>query len=442
MLIWPNSLRSTTPSRVELGSTGGACLRGAARRMRIESSLQLTPREPYQQPWRYFSSQGHVIDSDEGWEDAAQRQLPIFLIEGGQFQWPPVEVGFRQRVEGLELDGTSIELETLSVRPPIFRVARLASGTECTELIAEAMPHFAKSKVIYMDKDRGKAVDEFRTSVDYRPAHNATPIISEMERRAAALTRMPHEHFEAPQILKYGLGGYYHAHDDAARLQFYAANEELIARHHYGHYDRMLTLFWYMNTVPEGGETNFPRAGGLPAPSTMTSCVQGLRVQPEEGVAVLWYNMDPAGSVDECALHAACAVEAGEKYAINIWVYNKPLATRPAEWDPDHPRLPSIRGVSGPAAGGDLATEASWSPKRSLELVNAAAQGSSSVEVYWLGPQEPSLIAQVKPGERRHIDTFVGHHFEARLAQGVVARYEVALTPARQQFRFEPHLEL
>lgn len=31
---------------------------------------------------------------------------------------------------------------------------------------------------------------------------------------------------------------------------------------HYGHYDRYLTLYWYLNTLPDnaGGETNFPRA--------------------------------------------------------------------------------------------------------------------------------------------------------------------------------------
>ena len=38
---------------------------------------------------------------------------------------------------------------------------------------------------------------------------------------------------------------------------------------HYGHFDRMITLFWYLNDVEEGGETNFPWADIDKAPSTM-----------------------------------------------------------------------------------------------------------------------------------------------------------------------------
>jgi len=103
-----------------------------------------------------------------------------------------------------------------------------------------------------------------------------------------------------------------------------------------------------MNTVPQGGATNFPRAGGpngasLPSPPSMRKCTQGIMVAPVAGQAVLWYNMHPHGLQTPNALHAACAVEDGEKFAINIWIYNKPYPSPPAEWDPEHPQVKHLR---------------------------------------------------------------------------------------------------
>ena len=136
-------------------------------------------------PWRYFTPQGRPVHDKASW-DAALLQGPIFLIEGGQFQWPPVSVGFRQKVEGLVNSGVQIELETLSVRPPIFRVYGLASEEESQELITYAKQFFRQADVVYMDHDKGKAVDEFRTSLNYRPEHNETPLVAQMEAAAAS----------------------------------------------------------------------------------------------------------------------------------------------------------------------------------------------------------------------------------------------------------------
>ena len=54
------------------------------------------------------------------------------------------------------------------------------------------------------------------------------------------------------------------------------------------------------------------------------NCEVGLNVQPEEGAAVLWYNLDPAsGAVEEASFHAGCDVIEGEKWAANNWFYNR-----------------------------------------------------------------------------------------------------------------------
>jgi len=304
----------------------------------------------------------------------------------------------------------------------------LASKEETDALIEYAKPKFETADVVYMDHDKGKPVDLFRTSLNYRPNHNETLLIATMEARAASLTRMPPSHFESPQILEYAQGGFYHAHDDAARLEFYKEDRRLLTDHHYGFYDRMITVFWYMNTVPKGGETNFPRAHGGHVPPTMDKCVQGLMVAPVQGMAVMWYNMEPRGIVDPLALHSACAVGEGTKHAINIWVYNKDhQKTGPAR-DPKHPQLKIIRGENFV----EDSTQKKHPNSNSLSLINNVG---SRVEVFWHDGASLNLVADIEPNSKADMETFPGHRFTAKLASGVtVGSYVVKKKPSQQKF--------
>ena len=56
--------------------------------------------------------------------------------------------------------------------------------------------------VVRMDKDVGKKADEFRTSLDFRPARGETQLIADLEARAEMLTRIPASHQEPLQILE------------------------------------------------------------------------------------------------------------------------------------------------------------------------------------------------------------------------------------------------
>merc|ERR1712204_1010 len=95
---------------------------------------------------------------------------------------------------------------------------------------------------------------------------------------------------------------------------------------HMGHQDRLATVFWYLNDVPEGGETNFPKQGQkICAPLSRggpkhrhcsgtndghpASCRAGLKVKPERGTVVMWYNYHASGRGDVNALHAGCPVQ-------------------------------------------------------------------------------------------------------------------------------------
>ena len=101
----------------------------------------------------------------------------------------------------------------------------------------------------------------------------------------------------------------------------------------YGHKNRMVTVFWYLSDVTEGGHTAFPRAGapaGLAPPTTNKGCNPqdwsgpGLLVKPEKGKVIIFYSLYPNGEIDEHSLHGGCPVRNGIKWSANKWVWNKP----------------------------------------------------------------------------------------------------------------------
>merc|ERR1711964_84960 len=88
--------------------------------------------------------------------------------------------------------------------------------------------------------------------------------------------------------------------------------------------NRLMTVLYYLNDVPEEGWTIFPRVNGLPLPRTYADCKQGMRIAPRVGSAVVFYNLLPSGDLDIRSLHGACAPKNGSKWACNNWIWNEP----------------------------------------------------------------------------------------------------------------------
>jgi prolyl 4-hydroxylase len=78
---------------------------------------------------------------------------------------------------------------------------------------------------------------------------------------------------------------------------------------------RFATILFYLNDDMEGGETTFPRW-------LNTETSEALKVKPEKGKAILFYNLLPDGNYDERSQHAALPVTKGDKYLTNLWIWD------------------------------------------------------------------------------------------------------------------------
>lgn len=251
----------------------------------------------------------------------------VVALEGGQWMWPGIEHGFTRNItlpataEGQEL---GLQIITKSLDPLVVEISSFLSQEQSKHIIERASPHIAKSHVSHMDHDVGKADSEWRTSSQHF-LHSETAMLRRIDRQISAITNVKYSHQEYFQVLRYNEGERYVAHHDYFDPKMYASNEQIQEMTKKGLFNRMATVFFYLTTVEEGGQTNFPRAGGLPQPRDFGDCSKGISINPEEGRIIIFYSVKPDASFDEDSLHGGCKVIKGEKWSANKWIWNKPM---------------------------------------------------------------------------------------------------------------------
>ena len=117
---------------------------------------------------------------------------------------------------------------------------------------------------------------------------------------------MPENNFEFFQCLYYDPGQEYMNHYDT-----FDETSERGKKVVQETGQRKYTILAYLNDDFEGGGTYFPNLD--------------LLVQPRKGRVVIFDNLDENGQVLKAAYHAGLPVTTGRKYAVNIWVRNKPM---------------------------------------------------------------------------------------------------------------------
>lgn len=312
-------------------------------------NIERYSRASMTQPWAIYSTTGKKLvgelDRDMSKDysidnimDRLQSHGMVLLFEGGSWLWPGVRIGFRRTIEISNVEdgenssteafknsqSQNITLETLSLFPLVLSVKDFISEEECTHVQKKADPQMEYSEVSLMDKDKDRPASDFRTSQSAFVDSFEDDIMTRLEHRTASLTRVPRVHQEHTQVLRYGEQQKYDAHLDWFDRDLYLKDQITLRLIDNGRKNRLVTVFWYLSDVEEGGHTVFPRFGKAPQPWNFSDCTKGLLVKPQRGKVIVFYSLTPDGKGDQLSLHGACKVEKGIKWAANKWVWNTP----------------------------------------------------------------------------------------------------------------------
>ena len=169
------------------------------------------------------------------------------------------------------------------------------SPEECERVIQRAKSlGLHRSTVVHKNTHSGTH-DSIRTSSHvFLP--KADPVGDMVKHKAHRLTGIPISRMEDVQVVHYLPGQQYKPHYDACNNGCDGGKNM----------PRTQTVMFYLNDVDQGGHTRFPTAG--------------VSVEPKQGRAVHWYNIDDTNQNLPCAFHGADPVIRGEKWGATVWI--------------------------------------------------------------------------------------------------------------------------
>ena len=266
-------------------------------------------------------------------------------------------------------EGRRVEMETLAVSPPIFRVRSFLPGELMDELRRHAAPIMEPSTVGDPSLSRAagssnghRKQDDRRTSTSawlhgYNDPRLALSAARAVQRATISLLRNRMSRVlrsvEPLLAVAYSQGEFYEPHHDffAGGGASLVATEPAFKPPHGS--NRYATVIVYLNDFDggdDGGATVFPfanppenetgtvellpgtsYAGSLGAPQCSFPALRqqrGLMVHPSKGDAILFYDQLPNGTFDGRTRHGSCPVRRGRKLAINVWVWNRDVIYR------------------------------------------------------------------------------------------------------------------
>lgn len=186
-------------------------------------------------------------------------------------------------------------------QPNVVVLGEFLDADACQALIDLARPRMQRSSVVHHSE--GVQVDDSRTSSGCHFRRGELPIVADIERCIADLTGIPPENGEGLQLLHYQPGQHYVPHWDYFPPE--RASSADIVRPEIGG-QRIATFLIYLNTLPMGGETEFPRAG--------------IKVAAVQGNACFFSYRGADGALDPLTLHSGNAVIEGEKWIAVKWL--------------------------------------------------------------------------------------------------------------------------
>jgi prolyl 4-hydroxylase len=200
--------------------------------------------------------------------------------------------------ETINLKGSYEATEAYSLDPLVGVRNNVLSPIECAYLIELAKPHVKRAGVVL---DEGYKASEGRTGSNHWLKYDEDDVVQSIGKRIADIVGLPLANAESMQIIHYGPEQEYRPHFDAFNLSL--PRGQRAAK--WGG-QRLVTALVYLNNVEAGGATQFPKLG--------------ITVPATPGRMVIFHNTthDISGP-HPLSLHAGMPVEAGEKWAFNMW---------------------------------------------------------------------------------------------------------------------------
>lgn len=246
------------------------------------------------------------------------------------FSWLPFDA--KAMYGKVDVDGDALDWAVLSVSSPRAYVIRgLLSRRQCDDIIAEANSSLEPSLVINLnsgltENKRGS----YRTSHGVflqTPTQEQLPANQAFRRRTEQLIGIPVDNWgEKTQVLRYDPGEYYKPHED------YFSPMDQVNMVRGG--QRIITVVLYLNQIspnrtglmpfepgyvptaaPDtaGGETAFPRTKH-----------GALAFKPNQGDAIVFYDVKEDGSVDPASLHEGRPPMPGyQKWIGVLWFHGR-----------------------------------------------------------------------------------------------------------------------
>lgn len=176
------------------------------------------------------------------------------------------------------------------------------TGAECDHIVALSKTEFQPSKLMSDKNIVAHGRNSFSAELHVFPNDE---VLNEIRSKASRLINIPESHFEFFQCLYYDPGQEYQAHYDTFDESTERGKKVVLEKG-----QRKYTILAYLNDDFEGGGTYFPNLD--------------LLLNPKKGRVVVFDNLDEHGKPLDASFHAGLPVTTGRKYAVNIWVRNKP----------------------------------------------------------------------------------------------------------------------
>mmetsp|Transcript_73090 Transcript_73090/g.144954 ORF Transcript_73090/g.144954 Transcript_73090/m.144954 type:complete len:394 (+) Transcript_73090:79-1260(+) len=182
------------------------------------------------------------------------------------------------------------EAHLVSSDPDMWVIPQALNDEEVDHLLALAGSRWEQSLVAYGTKGAERSLMD-RSSYQCRVEPAETPIVRHIEEHLAHLANMDVDHMERLWLVRYTPGQCFAVHHDGP--------------------DRPITIFLYLNDLPEGdeGETHFP--------------AMGLKITPRRGCAVMWANCSSPDTADKRMFHQGLRPRTSVKYGVNCFFNSK-----------------------------------------------------------------------------------------------------------------------